>query len=595
MQASKLWQATYLPYALMGASLLLGMAVKDILFNSWTLFPASPTKTIMPADMPPQSSTGVLSPEAVDTLFTDADNLFRQNEVDAAIRKYKDILNRDHSSVMALMRLGAASCRLDRYEQAEYFYRTAVSLQPSLTLAYIKLGLVQHKLNKHEQALRTFTAVLLIQPDNIEGIFNISKVYADLDHYDKAIQYAKKAIEMEPDNVHTHLNLGHIYNKQGDTQAACTQYENAIKVDPELANAHYNLGYTLRVQQEPKKALPHLFKALELQPDYPDAHIALAQAYWTFGDFKTAWQHYEWRWRQLGIDPKALDTPLWDGTPLDGKTILLYSEQGMGDTLQFIRYAKKIKEEYGGHVICKVQKPLQKLIQMCPYIDKVVTSVEDEQTPLAAQAPLLNLPGILETTVDTIPHPVPYLYADKELVTHWKKKLAGDKNIKVGLCWHVLPAHETTKSPLSLRSIELNMLAPLADIPGVSFYSLQKMDGVDQVLYTPDRFKVHTFGGDFDESHGRFMDTAAIIENLDLVISVDTSIIHLAGGLGKDIWTLLSFSPDCRWDHDAHSTPWYNSMRLFRQSAWNDWHTVVMNVKEALQEFVKQKRKPASA
>ncbi len=590
MQASKIWQATYLPYALMGASLLLGMALKDLFLNSWTLFSTSPAKIMMQEVTKHQPSSGMLSPESIDALFADADDLFRKNEVDAAIKKYKDILNRDHSTIMAFMRLGAASCRAEKYEQAEYFYRTAVSLQPSFTSAYIKLGLVQHKLNKPEFALRTFTAVMLLQPDNSEAIFNISKVYADLDYYDKAIEFAKKAIEMEPKNVHTHLNLGHIYNKQGNTQAACTQYENAIAVEPDLANAHYNLGYTLRVQQEPKKALPHLYKALELQPDYPDAHIALAQAYWTFGDFKTAWQHYEWRWRQLGIDPKALGTPLWDGTPLNSEKILLYSEQGMGDTLQFIRYAKKIKEEYGAYIICKVQKPLQKLVAMCPYIDRVVTSVEDEKTPLAAQAPLLNLPGILETTLDTIPHPIPYLYADKELVAYWKKKLIRDRNVKVGLCWHVLPEHETTKSPLSRRSIELNLLAPLADIPGVSFYSLQKMDGVDQVLYTPEKFKIHTFGADFDESHGRFMDTAALIENLDLVISVDTSIIHLAGGLGKDIWTLIPFSPDCRWDHDEHTTPWYSTMRLFRQSTWKDWDTVIMNVKEALQTFVQQKR-----
>lgn len=591
MQASKTWHITYLPHIIIATSFISGMVCRHMLSDSWSLF-SSPSALIVHDNIikpePPPSTPS--SAQAIQALFADADELFLHNDIEAAITKYKEIVSKDHTAVLSFIRLGGAYCKLEKYEPAEYFYRVAISLQPNFLPAYIKLGLVQHKLHKYDSALRTFIAAALLQPNNFDAIYNISKVYADMNEFEKAIEYAKKAIELQPNNVHTHLNLGHIYNKQGDTQAACKQYEDAIAVEPTLANAHYNLGYTLRVQREPHKALPHLYKALELQPDYPDAHIALAQAYWTFGDFKTAWEHYEWRWRQLGIDPKSLGTPLWDGTPLNGRNILLYAEQGMGDSLQFIRYAKKIKEEYNGRIICKVQKPIQQLLSLCPYIDAIVTSIEDEKLELAAQAPLLNLPGILGTTLDTIPHKIPYLYADQTLVTQWKQKLATDHNIKVGLCWHVLPEHEVSKSPLSRRSIDLNALAPLAEIPGVSFYSLQKMDGVEQILYTPEHFNVKTFGNDFDESHGRFMDTAALIENLDLVISVDTSIIHLAGGLGKAVWTLLPYSPDCRWDHDDHVTPWYSSMRLFRQPAWNEWHTVVMRVKEALEQFVAQKQ-----
>lgn len=585
MQArSKIEQHTsysYIWYAFTLASFLAGMGARDIFFNFWDPFCIKTLPVSKPTCEPSVSIQN-------ETVFTYADDLFLKENIEDAIKEYKNILNKDHIAIMTCMRLGTALCKLNKYESAEPLYRVAILLQPSFIQGYIKLGIVQHKLNKLDQALRTFTAAALLQPENFDTIFNLSRIYTDLGQFDKAIEFAKKAIQLQPNNVHTHLNLGHTYNKQGDTKAACQQYQNAISVDPLLANAHYNLGYTLRVQREPIKALPHLFRALELQPEYPDAHIALAQIYWSSGDLKTAWEHYQWRWKQLGLDPKSLDTPLWDGSSLQGKTLLLYTEQGMGDTLQFLRYAKVIKEKYDCTIICKVQKPLESYVKLCPYIDHVITKEQPDIQHIDMQAPLLNLPGILQTTIDSIPHPIPYLYTDNTRTTKWKKLLNKDKNIKVGLAWSVLPAHENAKSPLSLRSIELALLTPLADIPGVSFYSLQKLDGLEQVLYLPEKFKVHTFGKDFD--HIPFMDSASIIENLDLVITVDTVIAHLAGGLGKPVWNLLPYSPDCRWDHDEYTTPWYKTMRLFRQPAWKDWDSVIKRLTQELHNFVKNKK-----
>lgn len=591
MEASKARQISYIPYVMAICSLLSGMFVKDLLLHSWDLFYSPYTTPIQESISLPCNKQPTATLEQLTALFAQGDELFHDDKIEDAIKKYKEILNKDHTTVMCFMRLATALCKIHKYEQAEYFYRVAIALQPTFVPAYVKLAIVQQKLNKLDSALNTLIAAIVLQPDNFDAIFSLSKVYCDLSQFNKGIELAKKAIDMQPDNVHTHLNLGHIYNKQGDTQAACQQYQKAIAVEPTLANAHYNLGYTLRVQQEPQKALPHLYKALELQPDYPDAHIALAQAYWTFGDFKTAWIHYQWRWKQLGVDPKALDIPLWDGSPLNGKKILIYCEQGLGDTLQFIRYLKIIKEQYGGYIILKTQKALAQFVALCPYIDEVITSASTHVSEPSVQAPLLNMPGILETTVQTIPHSIPYLYTDKELDTHWKKILSKDTNIKVGLCWSVLPAHEISKSPLSLRSVSLMLFAPLAEIPGISFYSLQKMDGLEQILELPEYFKVHTFGKDFDESHGSFMDSASIIKNLDVVISVDTVIAHLAGGLGKPVWTLLPFSPDCRWDHDFNTTPWYKNMRLFRQSAWKDWESVIARIKQELDLFVKQHKR----
>jgi len=583
MSYTKSWSFHYLHYLLFSSALLIGMIIKDPICSLWY-----DTEKTIEYDIS-ERTAAIKKEQDIAALFEKADQLFHANEIDQAVTAYKQIINDDHATILTIMRLGAAAARKEHYSLAEHYYRIAVSLQPSYLQAYIRLGIVQMKLTHYEDALRTFHATLMLDPQCFEALFELSKTYAELGQFDKALIYGQKARDVHPNDVHTHLNLGHTCNKKGETAQAIQHYERAIKVDPTCANAHYNLGYTLRVQREPKKALPHLFRALELQPDYPDAHIALAQAYWTFGDFETAWQHYDWRWKQLGIDPKAFSTPLWDGSPLEGKTILLYAEQGMGDTLQFIRYAQLVKEHGAPKIICKVQKPLETLLQSCPYIDEIVTD-NKSTSPIDVQAPLMNLPGIFKTTVDTIPHPVPYIAADPALVQKWAEKLKHDTNIKVGLAWHVLPEHEQTKSPLSRRSVPLSLLTPLSAISGVSFYSLQKFDGLEQVLDLPEDFHVHTYGNAFDVTHGRFMDTAALIENLDVVISVDTSIIHVAGALGKEVWTLLPYSPDCRWDLNEHATPWYGSMRLFRQQTHGDWSSVVAQIKHALEAFVKEKK-----
>ena len=278
---------------------------------------------------------------------------------------------------------------------------------------------------------------------------------------------------------------------------------------------------------------------------------------------------------------------MWDGSDLHGKTILLYAEQGMGDTLQFIRFAKEVKKR-GARVICKVQEPLKQLLSMYPYVDKIVGR-ETTNEPIDVQSALMSVPGIINMRPDTIPADIPYLKVDTTLVQVWKDKLAHDKNFKIGICWKVDPQHELTKSPLSLRTMPLDAFAQLADIPGISFYSLQKTHDLQDFKNKPASFIINTFNPDFDETNGRFMDTAAVIENLDLVISVDTSVIHVAGMLGKEVWVILPISPDCRWYFEGEKTTWYPTMRMFRQTSVGDYATPMNTIKKELTQLIKKR------
>ncbi|HEB41775.1 MAG TPA: hypothetical protein ENI08_02015, partial [Candidatus Dependentiae bacterium] len=239
--------------------------------------------------------------------------------------------------------------------------------------------------------------------------------------------------------------------------------------------------------------------------------------------------------------------------------------------------------------IVGVQKPLVKVISLCPYVDQVVT-LNEKLPAFDLHAPLMSLPHILKTTIDTVPTDIPYLYAKPELVEYWKGKLSSDKNVKVGICWQGNSKYSTPmlRATVALKSMDLNKLSPFGNVPGVSIYSLQKTTGTDQLKTVAPGFTIHTFDDDFDESNGRFMDTVAIIKNLDLVITVDTSIGHLAAALGKPTWVILPNPPDWRWMINRDDTPWYPTMRLFRQPTPGDWESIIAVITQELEKYVNQ-------
>jgi hypothetical protein len=295
------------------------------------------------------------------------------------------------------------------------------------------------------------------------------------------------------------------------------------------------------------------------------------------GDWARGWTEYEWRWRLPGMRRRRLSRPMWDGRPLAGRRILLHPEQGLGDTLQFVRYAA-VLQAAGAHVIVESPRSLTRLLSRCAGIDELVPA----GTPLPdydVHAPLLSLPRLLETQLTNIPAQVPYLNADPVGIERWRERLIPYCGLKIGIAWQGNPRHPNDHQ----RSMPLHHFAPLAKIPGVQLFSLQKQFGTQQLAGVASHFSVIDLVRRADRRAGPFMDTAAIMKNLDLVITCDTAIAHLAGALAVPVWVLLAAnSSDWRWGYDTSRSPWYPTLRLFRQPQPGNWQETFQRVAAAL-------------
>jgi hypothetical protein len=304
-----------------------------------------------------------------------------------------------------------------------------------------------------------------------------------------------------------------------------------------------------------------------------------ALALLALGDYPRGFAEYEWRWKtkRLAGSP-TYQQPLWDGSPLDGKTILLHAEQGLGDMVQFLRFVPLVKDR-GGRVIVASQKPLVPLLSACPWIDQLVA--QGETLPeFDVQAPIMSLPRILGTTLATLPAQVPYLSADPGLVQRWRKELAAYPGFRIGIAWQGNPQNPADRH----RSFPLDCLAPLAGLPGVQLFSLQKGPGTEQIDQRAGRFPLVELGSRLDETSGPFMDTAAVMMSLDLVVAACTSLAHLAGALAVPVWIALKFAPEWRWLYHREDSPWYPTARLFRQPQLGDWTGAFDRMVAALKE-----------
>ncbi len=339
-------------------------------------------------------------------------------------------------------------------------------------------------------------------------------------------------------------------------------YHEALRLNPRYAEAHNNLASALQALGRHEEALAGYDLALLYQPDSASAHWNRSLAWLQQGDYQRGWPEYEWRWRRDRVVRRRLPGAPWDGAPLDGRTLLIYPEQGLGDQIQFVRYAPLARQQ-GGRVVVECPPALLGLFATCPGIDQLVA----EGTPLPpfdVHVPVMSLPHRLGTTLETIPAAVPYLSADPARVASWAEVLAGIPGYRVGIAWQGNPRHAWDRH----RSIPLARFAPLAQVPGVRLVSLQKGPGVEQLRGLAERLPVAVLP---DGPEGTFLDTAAVVSQLDLVVTADTALAHLAGALGVPVWVALSAHSDWRWLRDREDTPWYPSMRLFRQATLGDW------------------------
>jgi len=549
--------------------------------------------------------------------------LEQADQLDEAIRCYRQAIRLQPGLAEAHYNLGNALKRQEQLDDAIRCYQEALRLKPNLAEACNNLGGALARQGKHEEATTWYREALRINLLFADAYNGLGHALERQKKFDEAIHSYREALRLDPKHAEAHNGLGCALERQDKVDEAIACYRQAIRLSPNLAEAHNNLGTALERQEKLDEALASYEQAMRLKPGYTAARWNRARLWLLLGNFEQGWPEFEGRWTQTNFVRRAFVQPLWDGSDLGGRTILLYAEQGLGDTLQFVRYAP-LAAQRGGKVIVECQPSLVRLLGSLPGIDRLL----GQGSPLPAfdvQAPLGSLPGIFRTTLATVPATVPYLHADAELVKHWRRKsrksevgspkseevqLTSDirhptSDFLVGIAWQGNPAYGFDRQ----RSIPLTHFASLARVEGVQLVSLQKGPGADQLkqlriadcglrierqetkpllesaIRNP-QSAILDLGSRLDEASGAFMDTAAVMKNLDLVISSDTAVPHLAGALGVPVWVALPLVPDWRWLLKREDSPWYPAMRLFRQTRDGHWEDVFKHLAEELKKVV---------
>lgn len=566
---------------------------------------------------------------ATSTLFTTSFCDSKKDILFQPIEAYT--INEEHikelESFEDLFQQGNNLFRKEKYEDAAFYYRKALKLNPTCSHTCFNLGQAYYWSKNYQKALQYYKKTIQLNPDHVRAYVQIGKLFFDVKQYNDAVIPLKKAIKLDPANTEIHLLLARIYNYQQRCSKALKTLEKGLVIEPhninlefEKANTYntlnrleealeiyrdldkkapnnpsiiYNIAFTLKKLGYVTESIPYYNRTLELKPDHSDAWFSRGLAYLVLGDFEKGWEGYEWRYHKPENGSlRSYTQPRWNGKDdISGKTILIHSEQGLGDTFQFIRYAQLLKDK-NATVIAAVQKPLVTLMGLCPYIDKVIAISDETMPEFDFHAPIMSLPYALNTRIDTIPNEIPYLFADENLTQEWQEKLAADTNFKIGICWQGNDNYATPnlRTAVALKSVQAHEFAPICAVPGVSVYSLQKTTGTDQLNNLPEGVNIISFDGDFDNSNGRFMDTAAVIKNLDLVITVDTSISHLASALGTPTWVMLPNPADWRWMINRNDSPWYpHVIRLFKQPKPGDWETMIAEVAQELKKHIASK------
>jgi hypothetical protein len=376
----------------------------------------------------------------------------------------------------------------------------------------------------------------------------------------------RRALVLQSNHAEACDNLGIALAEKGQFEAAVTAHQRAIECKPELVNAHNNLGTALIEVGRVDGAAMAFRRALELKPDYADAKFNYSLVLLLQGEYLRAWPWYETRADDPSWPKRNFSVPMWDGGPVEGRRILVHAEQGFGDSIQFIRYVRLLAAR-GTHVVLECPSILARLFGEAPGVAEVV--VAGEVLPMFHwHVPLPNLPKLFQTTLETIPGETPYLFPNKELTETWAGRL-GERpgRLKVGLAWAGRPENVRLRK----RHIDFEMLRPLLEVNGIDFFNLQIDPGAGVGQQLPPSAQLIDFTAQVHD----FADTAALMSQLDLVISVDTAVAHLAGALGRPVWTLLPFVPDWRWGLKSAESAWYPTMRLFRQPSLGDWNTVI--------------------
>jgi tetratricopeptide (TPR) repeat protein len=532
--------------------------------------------------------------------------LVSQHRFDEAIAPYRQAIAANPADAGVHQAIGAALHRCGRLDEAIFHYRKLVELAPNDRPALRTLGLVLHEAGRIQEAVTAYRQFTTLYRTDVEIYDHLCTCLYELEQLDEAAAVCERVLTLNPDYTTAHINRGVIFGRKNDIEAAVAAYRRAIAADPSDARGYANLAVALHEQGEIDAALEVGYRAVALAPEHPlvranlaavllnkgevDEALAVSRRAVALapedpvvrfnhslllllcGDFHNGLADYRWRHRCSFERMQRCSGPEWQGESFIGRTLLLFSEQGIGDVLQFIRYLPQVAAK-GGAIVLRVQATLVLLLRSLEGI--TVIAHDAPLPPLDLQLPLMDLPHVFGTTVDCIPADIPYLHPDPKQVETWRGDFHDVAALKVGIVWAGNPTHKSDR----FRSLAAGAVLPHLVMPGVQLYSLQK---------EPRPADVPVLAGlgsdviDLAPRLGDFADTAAAVAALDLVISVDTSVVHLAGAMGRPTWVLLPYAQDWRWLRDREDTPWYPGMRLFRQRAPQAWAEVIARVSAEL-------------
>jgi hypothetical protein len=495
-----------------------------------------------------------------------------------------------------LLQSGRRAGELKQLEAAIADFEKAIAIKPDQAGAYNNRGLALHGLKQLEAAIADYDKTLAVEPGYAEAYYNRGNALRDLGKFEAAIADYGKAVALKPDHAEAHNNRGVALRELKQLDAALADYDKAVALKPDAAAAYNNRGIIRQELRQLDGAIADYNKAIALEPDFAEAYWNKALILLLCGDYAAGFKLYEWRAKvsNLNIAPRDFAQPLWLGAePLRGK-LLLYGEQGLGDTIQFCRYASLLARS-GARVVLEVPRPLLGLMKSLEGVDEIVA--EGEPLPhFDRHCPLMSLPLALKTGLGTVPDSTPYLHADPAKARDWQERIGQErvgarKNLKVGVVWSGGFRADWGQRVNDIRNIPLDLFAGALNAIDADFFSLQKGDPAEadirgrELDYWPNG-NFHNFAGDISD----FSDTAALIANLDLVVTVDTATAHLAAALGKPTWILNRFATDWRWLLDRDDSPWYRSVKLYRQDDSRNWEPVLQRVAADLAKRAREHR-----
>ena len=511
-----------------------------------------------------------LKPDYAEAHYNRAVTLQELKRWEEALESYERAIHLKSDYADAYSNRGNVLKEINRFGEALTSYDTAIALNPDHAESHGNRGGVLHLLKRWDEALQSHDHAIRLRPEYAGAHFNRGVTLQELGRWDEALASYERAIRLNPEYAEAHGNRGNTLKELGRFDEALASYDRAVELKPDFAQAYSNRGNTLKALKRLNEALASHDRALRIEPDYAEGHWNRCLCHLLMGDFTHGWEGYEWRWRleQRQKWKRDFKQPFWLGKEsLSGRTILLHGEQGLGDTLQFCRYARLVNE-LGARVILEVQQSLVSLLARLDGVTHVVAR-GSALPEFDCHCPLLSLPLAFKTRLDTIPAEHNYISADDEKVSEWRAKLGERIKPRIGLVWS-----SSTPSDKSIALADIARALP----DGFQYVSLQKeVRDVDAGVLASCPGMLH-----FAEQLNDFADTAALCALMDVVVSVDTSVAHLAGAMGKPLWILVTYVPDWRWLLDRNDSPWYPSARLFRQERTGDWAGVIDRVRTEL-------------